>query len=222
MTERWHTYFDSSGAFSQDWLKAAVAHWQFNETLYGMIARHCAPPARILDVGCGPGWSDLYLSALGYQVVGIDNEPRLVDLANRQSRMLGCGTRFEVAEAADLSRHYGRYDLAYSCGVLEHFDREITVRLLQEQAKCARQVLIQVPTRYTAYAAAITDERIYSIDQLAAIVRDAGLRVAAKFGYGDLAATRAHRILRNALPRALWRLLQNRGYAFSIAVIGVP
>lgn len=221
MAERWRQYFDTHGAFAEGWLEGAVSHWGFHEALYGMIARHCPAPARILDVGSGPGWSDFYLSSKGYAVVGIDSEPSLVDLANQRAGTLGVGARFEVANALDLSRYHDQFDLAYSCGVLEHFDRHVTVQLLREQARCARKVLIQIPTRYTAYTGPITDERIYDIAELARIVRDAGLRVEARFGYGDLAATPVHLQMRRLLPRFAWRLLQNAGFAYSIAVIGV-
>ncbi|MBX6324100.1 MAG: hypothetical protein IRY94_19970, partial [Rhodospirillaceae bacterium] len=88
------------------------------------------------------------------------------------------------------------------------------------QAKCAPRVLIQIPTRYTAYAAQITDERIYAIRQLRRIVEDAGLRVEAAFGYGDVTATRRQIWLRLLLPRAVWRAMQNLGFAYSIAVMG--
>jgi len=78
LTDRWVEYFERQGGLDARWLKAAVAHWSFHEILYGMIERHCPPPARILDVGRGPGWSDLYLSSAGYDVTGVDHEPRLV------------------------------------------------------------------------------------------------------------------------------------------------
>lgn len=220
MSDRWKKYFDSHGAFNEDWLGTAVAHWGFHETLYGMIARHCPKPARILDVGSGPGWSEFYLSSIGYDVTGIDNEPALVDLARKQAEHLGVSARFEVADAFDLSAFYSKFDLVFSCGVLEHFDRDVTIQLLKEQARCASHVIIEIPTKYTAYAGGITDERIYTINQLAEIVEEAGLRVVAKFGYGDLTATATHIFLRRVLPRAVWRWLQNQGYAYSIAVIG--
>lgn len=220
MTERWRAYFDSYGAFNKNWLKSAVAHWGFHEILYGMIQRYCAPPARILDVGCGTGWSDMYLSTLGYDVVGVDNEPTLVDLANQQSQLLGVKAKFQMADAFDLSPLHGQFDLAYSCGVLEHFDRDVTVQLLKEQSKCAARVLIQIPTKYTALSDGITDERIYTVSELEKIVRDAGLRVEAAFGYGDLTVTTSQIWLRRILPRVVLRGLQNKGYCFSISVLG--
>ena len=220
MTDRWLDYFTGHGAASGDWLRTAVTHWGFHETLYGMIQRCCPAPARILDVGCGPGWSDLYLASLGYEVTGIDNEPRLVAIARDQATRLSGGARFEVGDAFDLSPFHERFDLVYSCGVLEHFDRDVTVRLLREQARCARRVLIQIPTKYTALTGTITDERIYTIGELREIVRDAGMRVVSSFGYGDISVTRGQIWLRRLLPRALWRWLQNRGHAFAIAVVG--
>ena len=220
MTDRWQSYFESRGAFDRGWLEAAVTHWGFHEILYGMIRRHCPPPARILDVGCGPGWSDLYLSSAGYDVTGIDNETRLVDLARDLVERFAMPARFEAANALDLSPYYDRFDLVYSCGVLEHFDREVTIRLLQEQARCAPLVLIQIPTRYTAYTGEITDERIYTIGELRRLVIEAGFDVQVTFGYGDVTATIAHIWLRRLLPRGLWRWMQNRGFAHGIAAVG--
>lgn len=221
MTNRWYDYFSKQGVSDTGWLKTSVMHWGFHEILYGMIERYCPPPARILDVGSGPGWSELYLSSSGYDVTGIDNEPRLVKLAADLAERMGITANFEMADAFDLSSYYGRFDLVYSCGVLEHFDRDITIQLLREQAKCAHRVLIQIPTRYTAYTGEITDERIYTIKQLRRIVQDAELQVEAAFGYGDVTATSAQIWLRRLLPRAIYRYLQNRGYAYSIAVLGV-
>jgi SAM-dependent methyltransferase len=221
MTDRWQQYFIKQGAFEGAWLRAAVTHWGFHEILYGMIQRYCPPPARILDIGCGPGWSDLYLASCGYQVTGIDSDEILVAKARDLAARLNIPAQFEQVDAFDLSRFQGQFDLAYSCGVLEHFDREVTVELLREQARCAKRVLIQIPTKYTAYTGEITDERIYTMGELKRIVRDAGLKVEAAFGYGEVTVTPAQVWLRRLLPRMVWRWLQNRGFAYSIAVLGV-
>lgn len=220
MSERWQSYFEAHGAFENNWLSTAVMHWGFHETLYGMIGRYCEKPGRILDIGSGPGWSEFYLSSMGYAVTGIDNEPKLVELAKRRAELLGVSAKFEVADAFDLTAYQAKFDLAFSCGVLEHFDREVTIKLLKEQALCAKYVLIQIPTRHTAHTGIVTDERFYSISELANIVEESGMEVVARFGYGDLTATKTQVFLRRILPRAILRWLQNRGFAYSIAVIG--
>ncbi len=222
MTDRWLDYFAKQGAFQNGWLRAAVTHWGFHEVLYGTIQRHCPPPARVLDVGCGPGWSDCYLAAAGYTVSGIDNEPRLVANAKELAQRLRVNVEFAVGDAFDLSAYHNRFDLAYSCGVLEHFDRNVTIQLLQEQAKCAPLVLIQVPTRYTSYTGPVTDERIYTMRELKEIVKAAGLSVVTAVGYGDVTVTSVQIWARRMLPRAVWRWLQNQGVlAYSMAVLGL-
>ena len=220
MSDRWKQYFDKQGAFNPSWLHAAATHWCFHEILYGMMLRHCPAPARILDVGCGPGWSDLYLASAGYEVTGIDNERELIEQARSLSDRLQIPAHFSLADAFDLREYHGRFDLVYSCGVLEHFDREVTVQLLREQAKCASRVLIQIPTRFTAYTEPITDERIYSVTELRKIVEESGMHVVSAFGYGDVTVTRTQIWLRRLLPRMVWRELQNLGFAYSIAVLG--
>lgn len=220
MADRWREFFKGHNAFGSDWLKSAVSHWGFHEILYGNILRKCPPPAKIIDIGCGPGWSAIYLASLGYEVIGVDNEQSLVDLANENARRLGSTANFVCGDAFDLSKFDREFDLAYSCGVLEHFDRGVTVDLLRQQSNCAKYVLIQIPSRFTAYTGKITDERIYTLNQLRRIVSDAGLQVENSFGYGELNATKFHLVLRQVLPRAAWRALQNMGYCYSLAVIG--
>jgi SAM-dependent methyltransferase len=59
-----------------------------------------APPARILDAGCGPGLYALRLARLGYDVDGIDLGPAVIAHARREARRAGVEDRanFEVAD----------------------------------------------------------------------------------------------------------------------------
>lgn len=219
MSDRWWDYFQSSLG-GRHWLQVAVSQWQFMQPLYGHIQRHVPAGGRILDVGSGLGFNDIYLAALGYSVVGIDNDPRIVGESRRFAERLGVEVDFVEGDAFDLSPEFGRHDLVYSLGVLEHFDREVTIRLLREQMRCADRVLIEIPSRYTAYSDGITDERIYSMGGLKGMVVEAGMEIDDVFGFGNINARAWHLWLRRILPHALYRLLQNRGFAYSLAVVG--
>jgi len=42
-------------------------------------------PAKVLDLGCGGGWTSVFFAKRGYDVVGQDIAPDMIDLANRNS-----------------------------------------------------------------------------------------------------------------------------------------
>src|SRR4051812_12260629 len=39
------------------------------------------PPARLLDLGCGTGWTSVFFARAGYEVVGLDIAPDMVEQA---------------------------------------------------------------------------------------------------------------------------------------------
>ena len=64
----------------------------------GLVAGMLAPGGRVLDAGCGTGRVGRRLHELGYVVVGVDADDRMVDVARRRSP----GPRWEVADLAEL------------------------------------------------------------------------------------------------------------------------
>ncbi len=72
------------------------------------------PPARVLDAGCGTGRVAIRLAELGHQVVGVDVDPVMLDVAREQApeltwlhgdlatvhEVLGQGDRFDLVVAA--------------------------------------------------------------------------------------------------------------------------
>lgn len=220
MTQRWQEFFEKEGGKYSSPLEYAITHWNYHLPMYHYIRHFASKNGRILDVGCGPGYSDIYLQSCGYDVVGIDNDEAIVQRAKAQADAFGSSATFVVGDAFNLASYYDQFDLAYSVGVVEHFDRNVTVQLVSQQAKCAKRVLTMIPTRFIKYTAGLSDERLYSIGQLAAIVEDAGLRVIGRFGYGDIPAG-IHPWIKRLLPYGAYRLLQNRfAYATGIAVVG--
>jgi len=56
------------------------------------------PPARLLDLGCGPGWTSVFFAKRGYEVVGVDIAADMIALAN-QARERECLENLHFVEA---------------------------------------------------------------------------------------------------------------------------
>jgi SAM-dependent methyltransferase len=54
--------------------------------------------ASAIDVGCGSGWTTLFLADAGLDVLGYDLVPDNVELARERARRWGSAARFEVAD----------------------------------------------------------------------------------------------------------------------------
>lgn len=86
------------------------------------------PHARILDVGCGPGWTSALLARQGYLVTGLDIAPDMITLAARRAEREGVALRcsFLVAdsEAFDLP---AEFDAVLVYDTLHHTQNEFAV-----------------------------------------------------------------------------------------------
>lgn len=83
------------------------------------------PPARILDLGVGTGWTSVLLARHGYDVVGIDLAPDMVELAERnrpnESTLKLC---FQASDYERLSFR-GEFDGAFFYDALHHAEDEL-------------------------------------------------------------------------------------------------
>ena len=89
--------------------------------------RHLLPraPARILDIGSGPGHDAAHLAAMGHDVVAVEPEPVLLDGAIRLHGR--DGIRWVADGLPDLARLPDpdmRYDLILASGVWMHLDAD--------------------------------------------------------------------------------------------------
>lgn len=76
-----------------------------------------APPARVLDVGCGTGSVAVLLAGLGFTVQGIDLSPRMLERAAAKARRLGVQVALLEGDASD-PQVAGPFDVVLSRHVL--------------------------------------------------------------------------------------------------------
>lgn len=72
-----------------------------------------APPARLLDLGCGTGWTSLFFARRGYEVTGQDIAPDMIAAAESQpGRAALANLRFVVSDYESLV-----YESEFDCAV---------------------------------------------------------------------------------------------------------
>jgi SAM-dependent methyltransferase len=78
------------------WSPAHFVEWATVEHMLRAIALPAS--SLIIDVGCGSGWTSLFLAEAGYRVVGYDLVPANVKLAQTRAARWSSSARFEVAD----------------------------------------------------------------------------------------------------------------------------
>ncbi len=221
MTDRWLDFIQKGSGGRGKRLAAAQAAWSYMNPVLVRIRASFPPGTQLLELGCGAALHSSLLAAWGYRVTAVDNDPRIVEIARETAAAFGQDFDVRLGDALWLNDEIGRgYDLVFSFGLIEHFDRSTTVAMLADQGRVASHVMAAVPTKYTRYAAPITDERIYRLTGLESMFRDAGLIVDDAFVFGDV-PTQTGAILRRTLPPPAYRYVQRAfGYGMSNCVFG--
>ena len=81
------------------------------------------PPARLLDIGCGAGWTSALFAARGYEVTGIDLSPEAISFAKESHNQSGLS--FEVQDFDEPFHKTGQFDIAVFFDALHHSAREL-------------------------------------------------------------------------------------------------
>jgi SAM-dependent methyltransferase len=152
-----------TAADGDDWIKVfqdrnvwqlsrdIVDRWVVNNSVFfDMLRRHVPRGSNVLELGCGPGRHALGSATLGYQVVGIDLDPRIVDQANANAAEVApeCGARFQTGDMFNLPgvAPVGTFYAITHGGVMEHLDSAKSIReTLREQLAYAPVIIFDIP-----------------------------------------------------------------------------
>lgn len=100
-------------------------------------------PCKILDYGCGYGYSDIWLARNGFKVTGYDPDINRIEVA----QCLAERTSTEVTFTSDRNQIDPYFDLAWCSHVLEHVPLD-QWPLVMEGLERGKIILISVPLAY--------------------------------------------------------------------------
>lgn len=72
----------------------------------------------VLDSGCGPGRTAIYLSRHGYRVTGVDISGHAIERAQEKAAQAGCDAHFICSDMCGLSGYDGEFDTVIDIGCL--------------------------------------------------------------------------------------------------------
>ena len=78
------------------WDAAHFAEWATVTEILHRLG--IGPGASAVDVGCGAGWTTLFLAEAGIDALGLDLVPANIELARERAQRWGSAARFEVAD----------------------------------------------------------------------------------------------------------------------------
>lgn len=112
---------------TEPWLK-----WATIVDIFGRL--QVGEGQTILDVGCGSGWTTLFLAEAGYRATGVDLAPAAIQMAMVRAERWGAQVELEVADmdVLDLGREFD--------AILVHDALHHTARQAQVVANVARHL----------------------------------------------------------------------------------
>ena len=107
-------------------------------------------PEKILEVGIGSGSMSIFLSHLGFDVVGVDNDKVVLEKSRKLNKEYNGTAEFNYADAFKLNDYFERndFDVVFSQGFFEHFSDVQIKNLISEQLHIAKTVIFSVPSNF--------------------------------------------------------------------------
>lgn len=110
---------------------------------------------KILELGAGSGSDVIYLANLGAETYGLDFSSQSLQSIKYWAKVKKVKVATIQGDITKLKLRYKNFDLIYSVGLMEHFEKP--EKLISEQLKLLKTggyLLIDVPQKYTLYTLA--------------------------------------------------------------------
>lgn len=110
------------------------------------LLKICPPKSKVLEIGCGTGISSLWLAKNGRCVTAIDYTEDSIELVREATRTLGINVNTVLCDAREvLPFNDKEFDYIFQAGLLEHFNTNDQIQLLENWAKYTKFMISMIP-----------------------------------------------------------------------------
>ncbi len=110
------------------------------------LLKICPPNSKVVEIGCGTGISSLWLAKNGRRVTAIDYTEDSIELIREASRTLGINVNTVLCDARDaLPFDDKEFDYLFQAGLLEHFNTDAQISLLENWSKYTKYMISMIP-----------------------------------------------------------------------------
>jgi len=148
--QQWDRYWDKKVGFSgfaYDAVSAFYRKFIIKPAVNYFIQKHFRPGQNLLHAGCGSGQTDIDINTK-FGVTALDISPRALTLYRRFNQT---NSRVIRGDIFHIPFEDGKFDGAYSVGVVEHFSEEDVERILSELGRIIKpegKILIFWPPEF--------------------------------------------------------------------------
>ena len=170
----WDSHYSQETTL-QAFAASLIYHWPYIWQIC-LKAKHSA-----IEIGCGRGLHSIFLSYFVPNVLGIDNNIKLIERARKNNSKFRGHARFLMCDAFELECQPGTFDVCFSQGFLEHFTNEEIRLLTEKQLHIARVMVASAPSTFYRVKDR-GDERLMPIEDWRQIFKEFDTRM---FYYGS-------------------------------------
>jgi len=200
-SEQWIKYFEKTTYLPE--------YFFYRRTLLRKVKRYSNEGDLILEVGAGSGWSSIALAQAKRKIVALDIGLPILRGVRRLAKSLGLSLETICADMKMLPFKDNAFRIAFSQGLLEHFDDNSIIQGVKEQSRVASIVIVEVPTNLSkGKSRAFGNERWLSWKVWKKLLLKAGVKIALMYGISPSA-------IGFLLPLGIYKLIS---YRFSLAV----
>jgi 2-polyprenyl-3-methyl-5-hydroxy-6-metoxy-1,4-benzoquinol methylase len=109
------------------------------------VAKFVKPGDKVLEIGAGTGVMGWPLAQAGVKVISVDNDPEILKMAVISAVLLGADIEYREADAFHLPFAEREFKVAFSEGLLEHYENVDIGLLVAEHQRVADVVAVSVP-----------------------------------------------------------------------------